>query len=80
MAIQAAQRLYRVRQQAVSVRYEFPELYCYLQEREQALQRAARRVPCPADIELWAAPRRHLLVHDVVERLGPGLDELARGT
>lgn len=80
MDIQATEQLYRVQQQAVSVRYEFPELYRYLLEREQALRRAARRVPCPADIELWAAPRQHASVRDVLERLGPGLDELARGT
>lgn len=79
MVTQVDERLYRVRQQAVSVRYEFPELYRYLQEREQALQRAARRVPCPADVELYAAPRRHASVRDVVECLGPGLDELACG-
>lgn len=80
MVTQAADRLYQVRQQAVSVRFEYPELYHYLQERERALQRAARRIPCPADIELWAAPRRHPSVRDVVERLGPGLEELACGT
>lgn len=64
-------------EQAMDVRELYPELFDYLMRRDQNLRRAFRRIPSPADVELGASWSRQEFITRVLDRYGPGIDELA---
>jgi hypothetical protein len=75
MTVQAA-RPATLQAQARQLRSEFPELFAYLSERDQKLQRAFRRVPSPADIELSATWNHRSFVQKTFDSIGAGVGRL----
>lgn len=75
MAVQTA-RPTTIQNQAQVLRNEFPELYAYLCQRDDNLQRALRRVPSPADIELSATWNHQDFVRKTLGAMGPGVRQL----
>jgi len=63
--------------QARELRQEYPELFAYLNERDRKLQRALRRVPSPADIELSATWNHRRFVEKTLSAFGDGVEKLA---
>lgn len=66
-----------VREQALWVRREYPELFAYLARRDRELRRALNRVPSPADVELSATWNQRNHVERTLRAFGTGIDELA---
>lgn len=66
-----------LQEQAQALRSDFPELYDYLNARDEKLRRALRRVPSPADIELSATWNHRKYIEQTINRWGPGIEDLA---
>jgi hypothetical protein len=66
-----------LQEQARAIRDEFPELFAYLNERDEVLRRAVRRIPSPADVELSATWNYRSYVQKTLSAMGAGVDELA---
>lgn len=65
-----------LQEQARALRADFPELYDYLNTRDEKLRRALNRVPSPADIELSATWNHRKYIERTMNALGPGLTDL----
>ena len=65
-----------LQEQARVLRDDFPELFEHLSRRDELLQRAFRRIPSPADVELSATWNHRRFVDRTLEKIGPGLSEL----
>lgn len=76
MTVQAT-RPATLQAQARDLRREYPELFAYLSERDAKLQRALRRVPSPADIELSANWNHRRFVEKTISSVGAGIGQLA---
>ena len=77
MAVQTAGPA-TLQEQARELRREYPQLFAYLSERDRKLQRALRRVPSPADIELSATWNHHKFIEKTLASSGSGIETLAR--
>ena len=66
-----------IQEQARVLSHEFPDIFDYLHQRDQELRKALGRVPSPADIELSATWNHHRFVERTLNRIGPGISELA---
>ena len=64
--------------QARLMRAECPELFAYLSRRDVTLRTALRRVPSPADIELYAVFNVRAHLTQALGDYGHGVAELAR--
>jgi len=64
--------------QARRMRAECPELFAYLSRRDAALRKTLRRVPSPADIELYAVFNVRAHLAQALGDYGHGVAELAR--
>ncbi len=62
--------------QARQLSEHYPELYDHLRRRDKAIERALRRIPSRADVELSSVfrPRRHL--EKALRELPPGIGDL----
>lgn len=63
--------------QAAEVRWNYPELYRYLVNRDRQLRSLLERQPSPADIELSAVGNPATSHGRLAARLGPGIGDLA---
>ena len=62
--------------QARQLSEHYPELYDHLRRRDKAIERALRRIPSRADVELSSVfrPRHHL--EKALQELPPGVGDL----
>ena len=65
-----------LQEQARVLRYEFPEVFDYLEKRDEKLRKALGCVPSPADVELSATCNHRRYIQRTIEAIGPGIADL----
>ncbi|HLT18338.1 MAG TPA: hypothetical protein VKZ96_02695 [Thermomicrobiales bacterium] len=68
-----------IREQATHLRQTYPELFAHLVARDRKLERAMKRIPSPADIELSAAWDQRAFFARTLATCGAGIEELVDG-
>lgn len=75
--VEASSKPCSLADQAAEVRWNYPELYRYLVNRDRQLRRLLGLQPSPADIELSAVSNPATSHGRLAARLGPGIGDLA---
>lgn len=68
-----------IREQAARLRESYPELFVHLVARDRKLERALKRIPSPADVELSATWDQRKFLTQTLASCGASIEELING-